>query len=267
MARLKLYFTYDGTHFHGWQRQKNTPHTIQEVLEGKLAMIANSRVTLMASGRTDAGVHARIQVAHADVPDTLLRLTVREAGWDDSRLKQSLNSMLPPDIRVLLIERAGDEFHALRDVEKKTYVYLIDSGPVQWPELRDYAWHLRLPLDWDAMEKATAALPGEHDFKAFAAADASTNTTIRTLFEARWGTVRWGGIGMHADLRALRVTGTGFLKNMVRSIVGTLVHIGNRKAGPDLVPRLLASRDRKQAGPTAPARGLWLWDIRYPEGS
>jgi tRNA pseudouridine38-40 synthase len=252
--RLKICISYDGTHFHGWQRQKNTPNTIQEIFETRLSQIANTRVTAVASGRTDAGVHARVQVLHAEVPETAPEL---------DRLRHGLNSLLPPDIRVLLIEKAGADFHAQRDAVRKTYLYFIDPHTVQAPELRDYAWHLRLPLDWRAMEEATGALVGEHDFKAFCAADSTANTTVRTIFEARWGVHEWRGVGHTYPLRVLRLTGSGFLKNMVRSIAGTLVHIGGGKSGPELIRNALTSRDRKAAGPTAPPHGLWLWDVLY----
>ena len=270
MVRLKFYFSYEGTHYNGWQRQKNTANTIQQIFEDKLSRLAgDKRVNLVASGRTDAGVHARVQVGHADANETLLKLLSQPAGApnqtyvEQNRLQQSLNSMLPPDIRVLKIEQVGTGFHAQRDVEKKTYLYFINPNPVQWPELRDHAWHLKFPLNWAAMEQATKALIGEHDFKAFCAADADTSTTIRTLFEAEWGDFTWRGMSAPTELRVLRLTGNGFLKNMVRSIVGTLTMIGNGKAESDLVPELLARPNRQAAGPTAPPHGLWLWDILY----
>lgn len=270
MARLKFYFCYDGTHYNGWQRQKNTPNTIQQVMEDRLSKLAgDKRISLQASGRTDAGVHARVQVAHAMANETLLKYLRTPAGGpgsvqiDQNRLQQSLNALLPPDIRVLRIDEADADFHAQRDVVKKTYVYFINPNPVQWPELRDHAWHLKFPLKWDAVEEATRALVGEHDFKAFCAADADTSTTIRTIHEARWGTVNWQGMMGPTPLRVLRLTGSGFLKHMVRSIAGTLTFIGNGKAGPELVSQLLARPDRSEAGPTAPAHGLWLWDILY----
>lgn len=264
MPRLKIYLTYDGTSYNGWQRQKNTATTIQEILENKLSRIANTRVSVMSSGRTDAGVHARIQVAHATVPEAVLKLLEHSSPVPgESRLKQGLNSLLPPDIRILRIEHVADEFHALRDVTRKTYLYFIDPSPVQMPELRRYAWNLRLPLDWNAMEQATAPLVGRHDFKAFCGAGSDVKTTVRTLYEATWGTMAWHGVSHSTELRVLRLTGSGFLRNMVRSVAGTLVHIGNGKAKPGLVAGLLETGDRKLAGPTAPPHGLWLWDILY----
>ncbi|MEW6057152.1 MAG: tRNA pseudouridine(38-40) synthase TruA [Bdellovibrionota bacterium] len=257
MPRLKLYFSYVGTRYHGWQRQKNTRYTIQEILETKFSVIANKRVSVVASGRTDAGVHARIQVAHVDVPDSVVRL------YERNRLILGLNSLLPRDIRVLKVEPAVDDFHAIRDAKKKTYLYFLDTNPIQWPELRHSAWHLRLPIDWKAIEEGTRYFKGKHDFKAFCGANGNAKTSVREIYEAHWGAVRWRGVGGVCELRVLRVTGNGFLRNMVRSIVGTLVHVGSGKSSPEKIRTALETCDRKLAGPTAPAHGLWLWDILY----
>lgn len=253
MQHMRFVFSYDGTRYHGWQRQPNAK-TVQEVLENTLSRISNLRITLVSSGRTDAGVHARVQVAHAGLP---------EKTAANPRLMQALNSMLPPDIRVLDAQKAAPEFHALRDVEQKMYLYFISTGEVQPPALASYSWHLRLPLDWQAMDKATQYLRGTHDFKAFAAADHSAKTTRRTLFEARWVDSSAPAFGCDARLRVFRVVGSGFLKQMVRSLVGTLVWIGSGKAKPEHVRDLLQSRERTEVGPTAPPHGLWLWDILY----
>lgn len=264
MPRLKLYFTYDGTHYSGFQRQKNTSRTIQEVIENKLSIISNTRVNMLASGRTDGGVHARIQVAHVDVPEAVLVLLHKPSPiLGESRLVQGLNRLLPPDIRMLKIDHVSGDFHAIAGVRKKTYVYFIDPSPIQLPELKTWSWGLRLPLDWDSMERATSDLIGRHDFKAFCGAGSKVKTTTRTIYEARWGKVRFQGFSYPCELRALRITGSGFLKNMVRSIAGSLVHIGNKKASPDMIAQAIKSGDRRSVGPTAPAHGLWLWDILY----
>ncbi len=268
-ARLKIYFTYDGTGYRGLQRQTNTDQTIQGVFETELSRLTGKKTSLVSSGRTDAGVHARIQVAHVDVPEQFAdrMLEPGKIPGDHkrtSRLVQSLNSMLPRGIRVYKVERAHPRFHAIAEVKKKTYVYFIDPSPVQLPELRTRAWHLRLPLNWDAMFAATKDLVGTHDFNAFCAAGAEVKSTVRTIHEARWGEVRFHGFGApESRLMAFRITGSGFLKQMVRSIVGTLVHIGGNREKPDLVDRCLILKNRKLAGPTAPPQGLWLWDILY----
>lgn len=276
MTRLKLFFSYDGSAFNGWQRQKNTEATIQQTFESRLSRIANTRVHVHSSGRTDTGVHARIQVAHADVPEVFavkmldsgvsdrMSLSLRSAGRLGSvgRLVNALNSLLPRSIRIWRVERAGAAFHAQRDVRKKMYVYFVDPNPVQWPHLRAYAWHLRLPLDWAAMNEAAGYLVGRHDFRAFCAADSGAKTTTREISEARWREARMDGFS-ETRLMAFRIVGSGFLKQMVRGIVGTLVKIGEGKAPPELVGELLKTGARSRTGVTAPAHGLWLWDILY----
>jgi tRNA pseudouridine38-40 synthase len=263
VACLKLYLSYDGTGWRGWQRQLNTEHTLQAAIEGRLATIMGEKVHVTASGRTDSGVHARVQVAHVRIPDKRLALLELAGPLREPKLKQALNSMLPHSVRVLRVEQAPDDFHAIRDAVKKTYLYFIDTAPVQLPELRHHTWHLRLPLDWKAMEEAAKAFKGKHDYKAFCGKGAVVKTTVRTVHEARWGTIQWNGICGPRELRVFRVTGSGFLKHMVRSMVGTLVHVGEGKSPVDVVERALKSAERSMAGPTAPAHGLWLWDVLY----
>ncbi len=255
-VRVKFYCSYDGAGFSGWQRQAGEARTVQKVFEDALSRVCNTKTNVTASGRTDAGVHARIQVVHADVP--VARRSLIESG----RFVMALNSNLPGDVRIHRVEEVAPDFHAQRHVQRKTYLYFIDTSPVQVPSLRKYAWHLRLPMDWTAIEEATRALKGTHNFEAFSDSDRSTKTTVRTLYEAHWGRAAAGPFGP-ADLKVLRLTGSGFLKHMVRSIVGTLVKVGNKGADPDLVARSLATPQRHLVGATAPSQGLWLWDILY----
>lgn len=257
MRRLKIYFSYDGTHYHGFQRQKNVTKTVQEVLESAVSKLTATRVSILSSGRTDAGVHARIQVAHVDLPPQVF------IRWNLESLQKALNSILPRDIRIWLIQNAPAGFHAVRSAKKKTYLYFIDPSAVQWPSLRHYSWHLKLPLDWDLMRQTARSFRGTHDFKAFCASNSSAKTSVRHIYEARWGKAPAGVFGAHTELWVFRITGNGFLKHMVRSIVGTLVKIGSHKEDPSIVTRALESGDRRLVGPTAPSRGLWLWDIDY----
>lgn len=259
--RLKLYFSFIGTRYCGWQKQSHNSQSIQEVFEQNLSRIAGRPVSIIASGRTDAGVHARIQVAHADFPDTHARMLEIHQGM--TRLQASLNHMLPKAIRVWRVEPAAADFHAIRDVLKKTYVYFIDPSPIQCPELRHHAWHLRFPLDWQAIQEATRYFKGEHDFRAFCASDSFAKTTVRCVEGVKVGDVEWCGLTQRVSLKAIRVTGKGFLKQMVRSMVGTLVKIGSHKAKPTLVLEALQSGNRQLTGVTAPPQGLWLWDILY----
>ena len=265
--RIRILFSYEGTNYHGWQRQKDTRETIQEIFENKLSQIANTRLNIVSSGRTDTGVHARIQVAHVDVPTEfaekmLTRPAKHPNGMNRLELALNGNGMLPHKIRIWKVEKTAPKFHAQRDVRKKTYLYFIDTGPVQWPHLRNYAWHLRLPLDVKGMQSAALKLVGAHDFKAFCAADSSAKTTTRTLFESKVDFVDIGGFAP-TRLLVCRFTGNGFLKQMVRSMVGTLAMIGNGRAKPELISELLQHGRRNEVGNTAPPHGLWLWDILY----
>ena len=254
--RIKIFLSYDGTAYYGWQRQKNAAETIQAHLERALSKVCASPIHCTSSGRTDAGVHARIQVVHADVPTS--RLSLLENG----RFFLAVNSLIPKDIRVHKISAADLQFHAQKDVLRKTYLYCIDTSEVQAPSLRNYAWHLRLPLDWDAINEGVSRLVGTHDFKAFCDADSSVKTTVRTIFEAQVGEVTGYPFGP-SKLKVIRITGNGFLKHMVRSIVGTAVKVGEGKTDPDVFTRALRTKNRKLVGPTCPSHGLWLWDILY----
>lgn len=263
-------FTYDGSSFYGWQRQKNASPTLQAEIEGVLSRICSSRVSVTASGRTDAGVHARIQVAHADIPAAKKEVGKR---FKFERLLLGINALLPPSVRMLSIEEVPFHFHAQKNVERKTYLYFLATMPVCPPFLVKNMWHLRFPLDWRRMEKAAAMLEGAHYFKAFCDANSSAKTFDRTVFESELSreisieSFPWWGSGIdfthQTGYRVYRVTGSGFLKHMVRCIVGTLVAIGQGRRTLVDLQRALETGERKYVGPTAPAHGLWLWDIRY----
>ncbi len=255
-VRVRLYFGYDGANFHGWQRQANSQMTIQQVVELALARVCAVQVNCVASGRTDSGVHARVQVAHAEIPKARAHLV------PDGRFVLALNSNLPSAVRLYRAELVDRKFHAQKGVVKKTYLYFADPSPVQQPWLRDRVWHMRRPLDWTTMERAVKCLKGTHDFRAFCDADASTKTFTRTLYEAQLGEITVNGFGS-ARLKVLRLTGNGFLKHMVRSIMGTLVTVGTGRLTPEGFKAALDQGNRAATGPTAPPQGLWLWDILY----
>ena len=256
MRTHKLTVAYDGTEYVGWQRQA-AGVSIQGCLETALRDIEGAPVAVVGAGRTDAGVHALGQVAG-------VRL---EAGIDSGALARALNARLAADIRVVASEAAPDTFHARFDAVAKSYRYRLAHGPVMSPFLRRYAWHVREPLDVEAMTEAGRMLVGEHDFAAFQAAGSSVRTTVRTLFDL---TVRRVSPGARAETRGgagstvIEVSGSGFLRHMVRTIVGTLVEVGRGRWGPAEVERVLGGADRSAAGPTAPARGLFLTAVRYP---
>ncbi len=240
---VKLTIEYDGTAYHGWQRQPNAA-TVQQALEEGIAEVVGHAVTLYGSGRTDAGVHALGQVAnfHTDA-------TIPADG-----LRHAINAVIANDIAVVRAEDVPDAFHARYAATGKTYRYTIVCRPVR-PAVgaRTVHW-LRRELDVARMRAAVAHLVGEHDFAAFET-ESSGEDAVRTVTRAEW--VEEGGRLCFA------VAANGFLYNMVRAMVGTLIEVGLGKREPRDIPRLLASRDRSQAGPTAPAKGLCLMQVDY----
>ena len=244
---LRLLLEYDGTRYHGWQRQKNAL-TIQAVLENALARLTGAPATLHASGRTDAGVHALGQVANFHT-DSHLPLKAFLHG---------LNSMLPHDIAVLAAEEAPEEFHARKSALAKTYEYRILNRPCRSPLHHHYGWWLAQPLNLPAMAEAAAMLPGQHDFTAFRASGSDNLNPVRRVLEARWHPHPGGWVHFS-------ITANGFLRGMVRSLVGTMVQIGLNKRPPSDLANLLKTGHRHLAGPTAPAPGLYLVEVKYGE--
>jgi tRNA pseudouridine38-40 synthase len=241
---VKLTLQYDGTEYVGWQRQANGV-SIQSLLEDALAPLEGAPVTVTGAGRTDAGVHALAQVA--SVPLT--------APLDDETLQRALNAKLPGDVRVVGAERAADDFNARFAASGKTYEYRIVNGPFLSPFERRYAWHLPHPLNVGAMQAAADALVGTHDFAAFQAAGGSVKTTERDITSLE--------VDFDSPHLSIVVSANGFLRHMVRAIVGTLVEVGAGRATAAWVGEVLASRDRARAGPTAPALGLFLVSVDY----
>ena len=256
MARtLKITLAYDGTAFAGWQRQASE-RTVQAVLEDTLAPIEKSPVTVIGAGRTDAGVHAAAQVASVSLGSAI--------GCDE--LRRALNATLPSDVRVLAIEEAAESFGARHDARRKTYHYAIWNGVAVPPFLRFYAWHVPQPLDIVAMNDAAAVLLGSHDFAAFQATGSDVKTTVRHISVSAVEPVDVSALvfGASGDrLLRYQVTGSGFLRHMVRNIVGTLADVGRGRTSVAGVNAILASRDRGAAGATAPPHGLVLWQVEY----
>lgn len=244
MRNFKLTIAYDGTDFHGWQIQPNAV-TVQEVMEAAARRFSGEAQPLKASGRTDAGVHAWGQVASWEYGGKL----------EPPALQAAFNGILPATIRVRRLAEVDASFHARKSAQAKTYLYLIDNAPVADPFRLRYAWHLRRPLDLAALKTASAALLGSHDFLSFKAADGETATSRRTIFQARWF--------RHGRQLCFMVRGSGFLKNMVRIMVGTMVEIGFCKSPPQHLAQVIAARSRSAAGPTAPPHGLILRSVEY----
>ena len=263
---LKITLAYEGTAYVGWQRQA-AGVSIQGLLEDALARLDGAPVVLHGAGRTDAGVHALGQVASARVANTHEPLVIRRA----------LNAMLPGDVRVVAVEDAAPDFHARYGAAGKTYEYRIWQGDVQPPFVRTWSWHLSRPLDADAMDRAVRPLEGTHDFSAFQSAGSSVTSAVRTVACARVE-VREpcaevtgdpgpdAGAGTHGRIVVVRLEADGFLRHMVRAVVGTLVEVGEGRRDEASVAALLNSRDRAESGATAPAHGLVLVRVMYREG-
>lgn len=248
MRTVRILIQYDGTEFVGWQRQESGA-SIQGVIEDALTTIESRPVTLHGAGRTDAGAHAVGQVASA-------RLTT---PLDDQTLARALNANLPPTVRVFQVVTVADDFHARFSARSKTYEYRIWNGDAVPPFIRQFVWHVPQPLALELMQRAAEALVGEHDFAAFQGTGSTVHTTVRTVRSAVWSAQKCSG----GRLLTYEMQGEGFLRHMVRAITGTLVEIGHGRRASDDIPRLLAGRDRSQAGRTAPACGLFLMKVEY----
>jgi tRNA pseudouridine38-40 synthase len=253
---LKLTLAYDGTAYVGWQRQA-AGTSIQGLLEAAIARIeGGAAVTVHGAGRTDAGVHALGQVASVAVPSASASI-----GCD--AYARALNASLPDDVRVRMVEEVADDFHARFSARAKTYRYRLTRGGVASPFESRYAWHLTHPLDVASMGAALEACLGEHDFAAFRSTGTPVRDTVRTMLAASMTEVAAGGAAGDAPLLIVELTGTGFLRHMVRAIAGTLVEIGRGRWPPAEMAAILASRDRGRAGPTAPPQGLFLVSVDY----
>ena len=241
----KLVLEYDGSNYHGWQRQKGLL-TIQEVVETRLAIMTQAPVRLVGAGRTDAGVHARGQVANF----------FSETQIPPDRLLRGLNSLLPDDIVALELVSVPKEFHARFKASSKIYEYRIHNGPIAVALGRRYGWHISRPLRWSSMVKCLKLLQGRHDFSSFQAAGSNVRSTERVVLATEITAV-----GEYT--RLIIIEANGFLRHMVRNIVGTLVDVGSGKLTEEVFSAVLAARNRQQAGMTAPARGLCLLEVRY----
>ena len=244
MKRVKLTVAYDGTNYCGWQVQPNGI-TIQEVLNQCLSEFTGEKIETIGASRTDAGVHALGNVA---VFDTEMRMP-------GDKFSFALNQRLPEDIRIQKSEEVDANFHPRYVKSQKTYEYRILNCRFPIPTERFYSHFTYIPLDVDKMKEAASYLIGEHDFKSFCGTGAQVKTTVRTVKEIQ--------IEKSGDRITIRITGEGFLYNMVRIIAGTLMDIGGGLYPPEKMKEILEAKDRKKAGPTAPARGLTLMKIQY----
>ncbi len=248
MSRIKLTLAYDGTDFCGWQLQPRE-RTVQGELEKSIMKILGSEVRVHGSGRTDSGVHAMGQVAHFDCPD----------GREGMPWQKALNAMLPKDVRVLDAAIVSDEFHARYSARSKTYEYVMwHNRAFCLPQRRQFVWDFG-PLDFALMEEAATLFMGEHDFAAFQNVGTPVKSTVRTITEIS----RHSGLTEHESI--WRFSADGFLKQMVRNLMGCLVAVGLGRLSPDAAVAILDGADRSLAPATAPPQGLSLMFVEYSE--
>ncbi len=245
MPRLAIGLEYDGTRFCGWQRQDHAD-SIQAVVEDALSRVADEAVNVVAAGRTDAGVHATAQVAHVDT-----RARRESRAW-----MLGANSNLPPEVSIGWAQETMVSFNARYSATARTYHYLILNRPTRSALRRDRAWWLHGDLDLAAMQAAAPVILGEHDFSAFRAAQCQARSPMRELQHLE--------VSCHGPFIVVECRANAFLHHMVRNIVGSLVHIGRGEAPPGWLREVLESRDRRAAGTTAPAAGLYLTRVHYP---
>lgn len=263
LRNIKLVIQYDGTNYSGWQTQARTPanlnavpHTIQAVMEERIASLTGKASTLVAAGRTDAGVHSLGQVASFKTESRLPPETIERA----------LNATLPEDIRVIKASDVALSFHPRYSALSKSYIYLISSGEKPSLFFRRFLWSIPYELNLDYMLETARFLEGEHDFSAMRGTGCAAKNTIRNLLSLdvkaidRLNFLTWS---FHGRFIKITVTANAFLRHMARNIVGTLVETGRGKMPVDSVPEIIASKDRRLAGPTAPPQGLFLEKVNY----
>ncbi len=243
----RLEIQYDGTKYKGWQRQHGTDRTIQGKIENVLSKMTGQEICIDGAGRTDAGVHAITQVANVHIPD--------EGAPEEKKLEEYLNKYLPEDIRILRARKAGERFHSRLNATGKMYRYHIIKCDKEHVFLRNYAWKVSEPLDIEAMRRAASYLAGKKDFRSFCARPSKKKSTVRTLEP----------IQIDETDTEVRLTfrGNGFLHHMVRILTGTLVEVGAGKRKPEEMLSILEKKERRYAGETAPARGLFLVEVYY----
>jgi len=244
MRNIKLTVEYDGTGYHGWQSQENAV-TVQDVLTDAILKLTGERVSIIGASRTDTGVHALGQVCNFFTSSPI----------PADKFAYALNTILPEDIVIRGSEEVTPDFHARYSAKGKMYRYLYFNSPFPSALERNRAYHVFYPLDEAAMDRAAAHFLGTHDFTAFCATGGSTKTTVRTITKA--------SVARKGELIEFTVAGNGFLYNMVRIMAGTLAEVGFGKIMPDEIPDIIKNGDRKLAGRTAPAHGLYLVEIYY----
>jgi len=247
MGKYLFTIAYKGTNYAGWQRQENAL-TVQEEIEKALCKLYKEPVVVMGASRTDSGVHALGQRCAFSVTNDCIPA---------EKLPQAMNTNLPMEISVLMAEEVDENFHPIFDAKAKTYVYKIHASSLRNPMFSDISWHVYHKLDIARMKEAARFFVGEHDFSAFCAANGSAKTFVRTIYSADVYVEQGSG------LICFEVNGNGFLYNMVRIMIGTLVYVGCGKIDKDDIPSIIESKSRERAGITAPPEGLCLMEVFY----
>lgn len=251
--KIRLLLSYKGTHFFGWQRQKKE-RTVQEELEKSLFQIFKKKILVTGSGRTDTGVHALGQTAHFEIEDSFLK---EKKLFRGKKFKKALNAVSPPDVSILDCWEAPSDFHARSSAIKKTYLYFLftgDSPPVLFLDL--VCWR-KEPLDLKKLNHLAGVFTGNQDFKSFQNSGSEVKSTVRKIFVSRWTQVS-------PSLYCYKITGSGFLKQMARNIVGTSLELLKFERPTQKLQQILLAKDRKQALKTAPSEGLYLKKVFYP---
>ena len=244
MKNIKLTIEYDGTNYSGWQNQDNAI-TIQEILEHAIRIATGENIKLIGSGRTDGGVHALGQVANFYTKSSI----------PDEKFRDILNNLLPDDIKIVESRGVAHNFHSRFSAIKKRYKYRIYNNEIPRPIYRNYSFHYKQKLDIDKMRLASNYLIGTHDFKCFMSSQSVVKSTIRTIYEVK--------IEKIEDFIEITIVGNSFLRYMVRIIIGTLINVGIGKASVEHIPIIISSKNRHNAGKTAPPQGLFLEKVYY----
>ncbi|MBR5337566.1 MAG: tRNA pseudouridine(38-40) synthase TruA [Lachnospiraceae bacterium] len=252
MKNIKLTISYDGSRYNGWQRLGDTDNTIQEKIETTLGRILDQEIEVFGSGRTDAGVHALAQVANFHVDESKLERFIPDLP---DFIMSEANRYLPKDIRITSCEKAHDRFHARLNSKVKTYEYRIDNGPVARVFDRRYLTRIEEPIDMDKLRKAAEYFVGEHDFLAFCANKHFKKSSVRNIYSI--------DVREEDGIIYIRFKGSGFLRNMVRIIVGTMVDCACGRFDMETIPHVFETKDRANAAPTAPPEGLFLIGVEY----
>ena len=246
MKRVRMIISYDGTNYCGWQTQINGI-TVEEIINRELTRLLGEEIAVIGASRTDSGVHA---IGNVAVFDT-------ETKIPPEKISFALNQRLPEDIRIQKSEEVSTDFHPRYCNSKKTYEYKILNRRFPNPMVRLYTHFVYMPLDVELMKEAAGYIVGEHDFASFCSAGSQVKTTVRTIYEL--------DINKENDIIEIKISGNGFLYNMVRIIVGTLMKVGLKVYPPEHVKEIIEAKDRYMAGPKAPAKGLTLVGIEYQE--